>query len=418
MMKHSITTLINFLLSMTMMQPLISQTGKFGHLIYTVPTGWNVTKYQNGVQLAIAPAPKELLAIQVLQALNFTGTMEQALEKSYDEACTILQVTKMREVSGKSYNTQEAKKSFKGWEYIRCSGGIQVNHGTPYPDEYGMELFVIKVNDRFERIAIVKSRNTCNGLSRYYPSDRLSFHNAIEDFLFSLKFDDWTEPVVAIGTLNGNVFTGVWQGLSLSVGISKPGAPLGAELNVKQLILFSNGQAYFGKNFPFEGLDELNTWISAENNRRDWGHYSFNSGRGLLKLPYGEIPMRIENNKLVITTNKADHGFIKQSPVDGTTFNGTYTMSEANGMIPSISFSSDGRFVDKGVVRVLFHDNNECTNPGMARGSGTYEAKNYSLIFTYTDGRKIKIAYPGNGHNKNLTGTLMLSFNNDHLQKQ
>ena len=77
---------------------------------------------------------------------------------------------------------------------------------------------------------------------------------SIEDFLFSVKFDDWQEPAVTNGTLKGNVFTGVWQGLSLSVGLAKPGAELGAELKVKQLILFSNGQAYFGKNFPLEGL--------------------------------------------------------------------------------------------------------------------------------------------------------------------
>ncbi|OQY96019.1 MAG: hypothetical protein B6D37_03635 [Sphingobacteriales bacterium UTBCD1] len=419
-MKHAITSLINFLFSMTMMQSLISQSGTFGHLIYTVPPGWKETKYQNGIQLGISPAPRELLTIQILQSMNFSGTMEQALEKSYDETCTILQVTKMREVSGLSYTAKDPKRSFKGWEYIRCSGGIHVNNGTPYPDEYGLELFVLKINNRFERIAIVKSRNTCGGLSRYYPSDRLSFHNAIEDFLFSLKFDDWTEPVVANGTLNGNVFTGVWQGLSLSVGLSKPGAPLGAELTVKHLILFSNGQAYFGKNFPFEGLDELNTWISAENDRRDWGYYSFNSSRGFLKLPYEEIPMRVENNKLIITTNKTDHGFIKQSPVDGTTFNGTYTMSEAYGIIPSISFSSDGRFVDKGAVRVLYHDNNGCTNPGITGGSGTYEVKNHSLIFSYSDGRKIKIAITGSGLGKNNPDphVLILSFNEDRLSKQ
>src|SRR5688572_26485023 len=155
--------------------------------------------------------------------MNFPGTMEQALEKSYDETCAILQVTKMREVSGKHYDAKEPKKSFRGWEYIRCSGGIQVNNGTSYPDEYGLELFVIKINNRFERIAIVKSRNTCGGLSRYYPSDRLYYQNTIEEFLFSLKFDDWQEPSVKTGIAKGDGITGSWQGIGMSVGLSKPG---------------------------------------------------------------------------------------------------------------------------------------------------------------------------------------------------
>lgn len=405
---------------MSMIQQSIGQTGKFGQLTYAIPEGWKETKYQNGVQLAISPEAKELLAIQILQAMNSSGTMEQAFEKSYDETCNILQVTKMREVSGKSYNTKESKKSFKGWEYVRGSGGIQVNNGTPYPDEYGLELFVIKINTRFERIAIVKSRNTCGGLSRYYPSDRLNYHNLIEEFLFSLKFDDWQDTVVKPGTTKGEGITGMWQGLSLSVGTTKPGAELGAELNVKQLILFSNGQAYFGKNFPAEGLDELNTWIAAENNRRDWGTYTFNNGSGVLKLPYSNIPLRTDNNKLIITTNKADHGFIKLSPVDGAKFNGTYTMSEAYGIIPSISFTPDGKFRDNGALRILYHEYIECLNPALTPGSGIYEVKNNSVIFNYTDGRKIKIAYTGADaeRNNSNSATLVLSYNSDMLTRQ
>jgi hypothetical protein len=311
--------------------------------------------------------------------MNFSGTMEQALEKSYDETCAILQVTKMREVSGKNYDAKEPKKSFRDWEYIRGSGGIKVNNGTPYPDEYGLELFVIKINNRFERIAIVKS-----------------------------------------GTNKGDGIAGVWQGLSMSVGAAKPGAELGAELNVKQLILFSNGQAYFGKNFPSEGLNELNTWVKAENNRRDWGTYSFSNGKGVLKLAYADIPLRIENNKLIITTNKTDHGFIKLSPVDGSKFNGTYVMNEAYGKIPSITFTADGRFTDNGAVKVLYHEYIDCINAGLMPGSGTYEINDYTITFHYTDGRKIKIAFLRTEHDlKNQSpATLTMSSNEDPMIRQ
>jgi len=418
----SCNQVFSFIFMSAITQPAIAQSEKFGQVIYTVPPGWKAAKYQNGALISPGDLPpKEYLAIQIMQRMNFSGPIEQALEKAYDETCNLLQVTKMREVTGKNYNALESKTSFKGWEYIRSSGGIQVNNGTPYPDEYGFDLFVIKVNSRYERIAVVKSRNTCNGLSKYYPSDRLKYADAIENFLFSLKFDDWKEPVVTNGTLKGNVFVGVWQGLSMSTGLAKPGAELGAELKLKQLILFSNGQAYFGKNFPVEGLDGINTLVQSENDRRDWGYYSFNSGRGILKLPYGEVPMRVENNKLIITTNKTDHGFLKLNDVDYVKFSGTYAMSEWNGTLPTISFTPDGKFTDNGAIRILYHEYIDCLNPALAPGSGMYDVKNHSVIFNYSDGRKIKIAFTEAGFDKNSadpSSTLVFAFNNDVLKRK
>lgn len=395
------------------MQLSVGQTGKFGQLNYTVPDGWKETRYQNGVRLEISPQPGEMLIIDILPALLFNGSIQQVLEKSYDETCAILQVSKMRESDGTSYSVKEVKISFRGWEYIRCSGGIKVNNGTPYPDEYGLDLFVIKVNNRFERVSVVKSRNTCGGLYRYYPSDRLNYRNTIEEFFFSLRFDDWQEPYVKNGTVTGDGIIGVWQGIGLSVGIS------GASLKVQQLILFSNGQGYYGRNFPLEGLDKFNTRIAAENNRRDWGTYTFQNGKGILKMTYGDIPLRMEGNKLIITTNKTDHGFIKSNPVDDARFNGTYSMSEAYGMIPSVTLTADGKFMDRGVIRVLCHEIIDCINPAVKPGSGTYEVKNHSVIFTYTDGRKIKIAFPGTGFEKNNSSpsALVLSFNQDMLKR-
>ena len=399
-----------------------NQPGKFGQMSYTIPAGWKQNNIQNAVSFSPVDLPAgETLSIQLFPAKNFSGTIEQALQTSYDEVCEMLKVTKMNEVSGKYYNSKEAKKSFRGWEYIRCSGGIKINNGTPYPPEYGLDLFVIKLNNRYERIATIKSRNTCNGLSRYYPSDRSKYADAIENFLFTLKFDDWKEPVIKIGTANSDGIEGAWQGISLSVGMSKPGAGLGAELITKNLILFSNGQAYFGKNFPSGGLDGLNTWIEAENNRRDWGTYIFSNNKGIIKLPYAEIPMRMDKNKLIITTNKTDHAFIKLNTVDYVKFDGNYLMSEWNGTIPSISFTTDGKFNDKGAIRILYHEYIDCLNPALIPGSGTYAVKNHSLIFNYSDGRKIKIAFTESGLDKNAadpSSTIRVSFNNDILKRQ
>jgi hypothetical protein len=67
----------------------------------------------------------------------------------------------------------------------------------------------------------------------------------------------------------------------------------------------------------------------------------------------------------------------------------------------------------------LYHEYIDCINPAINPGSGVYEVKNYSILFKYNDGRKIKIAFPGSGFDKNGQGALLaLSFNEDVLKKQ
>ena len=399
--------------------------GQFGTVKYTTPKGWNITKYPDGDIITPADLPKgEFLEIWVQPSMNFSGSMEEALKKSYDETASKLQATKMNDVGGGNYTAVAAKTSFRGWEYIRCSGGIHLGGGE-YPPEYGLDLFLIKINGRFEQVSVVKSRNNCS-YSRYYPSDRLKYYYDIENFLFSLQFADWKEPAVKSGMVKGEGVVGVWQGIAMSVGMSKPGAQLGAEYKVKQLIFFSNGQAYFGTNFPTEGLDELNTWMRAELNRRDWGTYTFTNGKGMVKLPYENIPLRMENGKLIITPNKTDHGFVKINTVDGAKFNGSYALSSKNfageetGKTPLIIFTADGKFTDNGAMKILGHQYVDCLNAGQDPGSGTYEVKNHSVIFNYDDGRKIKIAFIGTDYDKNnlSPATLTLSFNEDVMKKK
>ena len=340
---------------------------------YTAPAGWSEQIFQDGVVFKPLDLPAgEHLSMQIMQPLNAAGSIEQALQQSYDEAAAMYKGTKMHYAGGAEYEKKEAKKSFKGWEYIRGSGGIMIENGTPYADEYGLELFVVKVNNRFERIAILKSRKNCKGsMSRYYPDERPVYYNAIDNFFFSLQFTDLEGPVVKPGTIKGDGIVGVWEGISMSAGAPSTSDPLGLRYKVFTPIFFSNGQAYFGTKFPIEGLDELNTWIRAEKFRRDWGTYTFSNGRGVLKLPYGDLPMRMENNKFIITVNNTDHAFHKLNSVDGARFSGTYVMSEAYGKIPVITFTADGQFTDNGAIKALYHESDYCTNPGLMPGSGT-----------------------------------------------
>ncbi len=392
-------------------------SGKFGSMSYQSPIGWNVQQFADGVVLKPTDLPAgEVLVMQIMQPLNATGTLPQALQQSYDEAAAMYKATKMHYAGGANYQPTDAKKSFNGWEYIRGKGGIRIENGSPYPPELGLEVFVVKVNDRFERVAILESRPNCN-LSRYYSSDRRSYRNAIEGLLFSLRFADGSEPEFGRGSTRGQGIVGVWQGISLSTSGPSVGEPLGIRYKVFSPIFLSNGQAYFGTKFPIEGLEGLDTRIPPELNRRDWGTYSFSNGRGVLKMPYANIPLRMQGDKLIITANQTDHAFYQLPSVDGATFNGTYALSEVNGKIPSITFSSDGRFSDSGAIKVIYHEYVDCINPVLASGSGTYAVKDYSVMFKYSDGRIIKLAFLGADYTKSnpSPATLRMSFNEDPL---
>ena len=83
-MRKYIPGLIQFVFCMATTQPSFSHSEKFGQLIYTPPAGWKVEKYQNGVQLITkGPIERELLTIQIMQPVNFSGAIKQAFEKSY-----------------------------------------------------------------------------------------------------------------------------------------------------------------------------------------------------------------------------------------------------------------------------------------------------------------------------------------------
>jgi hypothetical protein len=103
--------------------------------------------------------------------------------------------------------------------------------------------------------------------------------------------------------------------------------------------------------------------------------------------------------------------------VDGATFNGTYVLSAVNGKIPAITFSSDGRFTDNGAIKVLYHEYVDCLNPALAPGSGTYEVRDYTVLFTYSDGRRIKLAFLGAEYSRSnpSPASLLMSFNEDKL---
>ncbi len=389
--------------------PTTGATGKFGTMMYTAPAGWGEEIFSDGVVFKPSDIPTgEHLAIQIMQPLNASGTLEQALAQSFEEATTVYNGSSMYQSGGK-YSKNASSISYNGWEYLRGKGGIRING-----NECGLELFVIKINSRFERVAILESRKYCGGSSLYYATDRRAYRNGIEQLLFSLHFSDFNGPVLSPGSITGSGVVGLWQGTIQSTSAS------GIKLEVVSPIFLSNGQVYFGSKFPTEGLAGINTQIPPQLNTRDWGTYTFSNGNGVIQMPYGNIPMRMEGNKLTLIKNQTNWPFYQLPSVDGATFNGTYYMNAVNGITPAITFNSNGNFTENGALKELYHEYISCLNPAVTPGSGSYEVKDYTILFNYTDGRKIKLAFLGAGYdiNNKSPATLRMSFNEDPMTRQ
>jgi len=128
----------------------------------------------------------------------------------------------------------------------------------------------------------------------------------------------------------------------------------------------------------------------------------------------------MKGNQHILTKNQTDWPFYQLPSVNGATFNGTYNMSAVNGKIPSISFTSTGNFTDNGALKELYHEYISCLNPAVTPGSGSYQVKDYTITFNYTDGRKIKIAFQGAEYdiNNKSPATLRMSNNEDPMTRQ
>ena len=125
-----------------------------------------------------------------------------------------------------------------------------------------------------------------------------------------------------------------------------------------------------------------------------------------------------------MTTDQTVHNYVKIPSIDGATFNGTYAFADGDWggkPPPAITFTADGHFTDDGALNILYHRTTEtdALNPAAKKGSGSYQARNHSLIFNYSDGRKIQIAFSGLLYDKANPSprTLTLSSNNDDYLK-
>jgi hypothetical protein len=381
----------------------------FGHMRFEPIKGWTMQRYANAIIFKPeALADNRYIETRILESRPFSGSLQEAFAASWKEA---LEQLKLVSPYTRPYDIITERTSFKGWEYIQGHGTVKrMNDPNDLGyDKYYINLFVIKLNNRIERIVTGGSQNINGADFSLYNSSIYS--DPILGLCYSVHFDDWKEP--AIGGLKGEEISGMYEGLKLS----------GGGLTGSYALFFPNGQVFFGEKFPTEGFEGKNTWVYAELNTRNWGTYTVHNGKGTINMGYGNIPLKVVGDDLVIRTQNTDHTYERLPSLDGAVISGTYAFDGDWGRKPpSITFTTDGKFMDEGALNILNH---QTTSPDEFNitakpGSGTYEIKNYTIVFRYTDGRKVQIVFTGNGFDRKNPGpaTLTLSFNNDILYKK
>ncbi len=192
--------------------------GTFQNVIYTVPSDWSARENAGGVSLSPQGALQgdETLDVIILPG-KVAADLAREFEATWREVCAMLNAESMRNVSGGMYDLEGVGRSSSGWDFLRGTGGARNAQRR-----FTISLFLAKVNDRIERVAII-SREIQVNLTTASAASNPRFRGAIEELLFGLRFGNWNTPTFGEARLTGGPITGVWQASPCSAGSSKRG---------------------------------------------------------------------------------------------------------------------------------------------------------------------------------------------------
>lgn len=377
----------------------------FGNVLYPVPKGWKVaSSADDGVTLVpVDPLPEEKLFLLLLAGRDYAGSLARDAAALWTEVCTAMGVTGSPWPSEKS----EPRRSFKGWDYVRYGTTVKKDGADLY-----LAVTFIHVGGRLERVAVIS--NLVSPPYRETPTNNPRYTGVLQGFPFTLKFKNHPEPELKTPLLTGDGIVGLWVGIALRVGGTGR-----ASWDGSYAAFYSNGMALFSSRLPTGSFESMNPYHQAEESPRWWGTWTFADGRGTLKMPYGEIPLEAKGADLVLTTMKTPHTYQRIAPVDGARLDGTWTMAANPGdKIPTITFREDGTFSDDGALKVLEHNLYRLYGIAAKPGDGTYEVRNFTMLFRYADGREFSAACLDLPKGNSKPAAFSLGFNQDPLKRR
>lgn len=176
------------------------------------------------------------------------------------------------------------------------------------------------------------------------------------------------------------------SGLYIGKVLSAQGPYLLLGRHFSDAVLYLSPDGIFYEGDSFSGYDEVDPNASVE-----VGRYSVEAGEITLRYRNGhERSLPREGDKLTF----GDVGGSRRLPnCDGLQLSGTYVLT---GFGVEISFTPDGRFVDRGAMpQILNLTDSRLDSPArtLRPGSGTYSINKHTMTFRYTRGPTFRLFF-------------------------
>ena len=347
---------------------------RFDNITFTPPAGWTVRRAGGVIELAPTDAKgQERVQVLLLPGRRTPGPLATELEGGWAEVRSLLGAELMLTVNRVPFDVEQPTRSLGGMEYQRATGGMRRADGT-----YSVELYVFRAGDRAERAAVV-SRDFRDNAVMVTSRSNPRYSRAIREMLFTMAFENEPARVRARPALTAGGIVGVWAGLSMSTG----------RIETNFAIFLDDGTAYFGPKFPVQGLLEIDPVVEQAEQLRAWGTYAMTGDAGVMRMPYGTIPLRRMGTALELTTNRTPHRFVRLAMPDGP-LDGTWCLAGGQ----CLRLTSGGRFEENGAVRAVEHSTYAFPSTP-AGGQGRYTLRAHTLVLTYDSGAEVRVGFAG-----------------------
>ena len=387
---HAHRILLAFVLLLAGAPLLAAQTQTFDIASFTPPSGWATA--QGSTEISFTFIDQAAGYYVMLVVYNSTASSGD-LEKDFASEWKNVVVRTFSEVSAPPSISNRTKP---GLEFREGSANVSKNGKASY-----VRLMVFPSGTRmFSVMAAASNQRALEGKQA-----------VVRSFLDSMKIA--AQPSVGgkpPGAAGGNSTSGTGT-------IGAGGAPRSTtgivgvwmgfkntypsfELRPRWYVYFEDGTVF--EDLPFHGLAGFNRAASKadRNEGGSWATYTV-SGNSATITKGGKYPEKI----VIEAPGKMkldDRPLNRCRSVDGLRLQGAWTyFSNPNdpsldrmprGQAPIFHFTSDGKFVDDGVVALFLTEGNRSTDYA---GSGAYEIRDFTLILRYSDGRIKAYAFTG-----------------------
>lgn len=350
---------------------LIQSPTQLGDLSYVVPSGWSKDFAENVVTLRPkALSEGQVLTVSIPLAEKYDGDLATAFRQVWQVGFT------EQGFSGKA--SPEKKTSKQGWSFVIGAGEIK-------KDGHSLLalIFVAKPLDKLQTVIVLSDSAKTNE----------EYAAAMQEFFGGLSFKGYVtespkgsnggvkptnQPKAGAWDASKGV-VGVWWGAKTGITVS------GYGLFDDFVVFFPDG--LYANDLPLSGLDGLDFVQARRDQPGIWGAYTTEGRKGtvtgLTKTPRAFAL----NDRGGLSMDGGNYG--RALCPTGLRFDGAFGVEGIDDLW--IKFTKDGAFEDHDLLA-----RSDSTNriPEIHRsGSGRYEIRNYSLILSYSDGRKAKLSF-------------------------